>query len=149
LKLPNFGKEIFPKLNPQDIKMLPISNQIGSTQLPFIDRADRMLLLNKDLHEVSQKFQRSIQRKFAIEVLPNKLQDWYLLTYAQFIAELGKKKVKLSLSEEAEWEGYFVQESKKALELKSKIETTDKEIDRMVYQLYELTEEEIRVVEGQ
>lgn len=24
LKLPNFGKEVFPKLNPQDIKLLPI-----------------------------------------------------------------------------------------------------------------------------
>jgi len=69
-------------------------------------------------------------------------------TYAQFIAELGKKKVRLSLSEEAEWEGYFMQESQKAMELKSKIETTDQEIDRMVYQLYELTEEEIRIVEG-
>jgi len=61
---------------------------------------------------------------------------------------LGKKKIKLSLSEEAEWEGYFLQESKKALELKAKIETTDKEIDRMVYALYGLTEEEIKIVEG-
>jgi hypothetical protein len=41
-----------------------------------------------------------------------------------------------------------LQESKKALELKAKIETTDKEIDRMVYALYGLTEEEIRIVEG-
>ncbi|MCX6226280.1 MAG: hypothetical protein NTV01_16285 [Bacteroidia bacterium] len=81
--------------------------------------------------------------------MPNKLQDWYLLTYAQFIAELGKKKVRLSLTDEAEWEEYFVPESVKALELKSKIETTDKEIDRMVYQLYELTDEEIRIVENQ
>jgi hypothetical protein len=33
------------------------------------------------------------------------------------------------------------------LELKTKIDATDKEIDRMVYQLYELTEEEIGMVE--
>ena len=37
---------------------------------------------------------------------------------------------------------------KKAAEIKNKIETTDQEIDKMVYELYELTEEEIGIVEG-
>jgi len=94
-----------------------------------------------------QKFQRTIQRKFELEELPNKLQDWYKLSYPEFIKELAKKKVKLSLSQEAEWEDYFNQESKKALELKATIDVTDKEIDRLVYELYGLTEEEIAIVE--
>ena len=76
-----------------------------------------------------------------------KLQDWYKLTYSEFIKELAKKKVKLSLSQEAEWEDYFMQESKKALELKSQIDATDKAIDKMVYELYGLSEEEISIVE--
>ncbi len=53
----------------------------------------------------------------------------------------------MHLSDEAEWEAYFTQEATKALELKSKIEATDKEIDKMVYELYGLTEEEVRIVE--
>ena len=53
----------------------------------------------------------------------------------------------MSLSDEAEWEEYFNTESKKALELKSKIDATDKEIDQMVYKLYDLTDEEIKIVE--
>ena len=61
---------------------------------------------------------------------------------------IRQKEKKLSLTDEAEWEEYFVQESKKALDLKSKIETTDKEIDLMVYALYELTNEEIKIVEA-
>jgi hypothetical protein len=64
-----------------------------------------------------------------------------------FIKELAKKKIKLSLADEAEWEEYFNAESKKVLELKSKIDATDKEIDQMVYKLYDLTEEEIAIVE--
>ena len=103
---------------------------------------------NKELQEKSQKFQRTIQRKFVLEELPKKLQDWYNLPYAEFIKELGKKKVKLTLSEEAEWEDYFMQESKKALELKATIDATDKAIDTMVYELYGLTEEEIAIVEN-
>ena len=41
----------------------------------------------------------------------------------------------LSLSDEAEWEDYFIQESAKAKELKARINATDKEIDRMVYRI--------------
>jgi hypothetical protein len=80
--------------------------------------------------------------------LPKKLQDWYVLTYAEFIKELAKKKVKLSLSEEAEWEDYFETESKKAQDLKAQIDKTDKKIDQMVYELYGLSEEEIGIVEN-
>ncbi|MDD3721931.1 MAG: Eco57I restriction-modification methylase domain-containing protein [Lutibacter sp.] len=108
---------------------------------------ENIISSNEELQEISQKFQRSLQRKFELETLPKKLQDWYLLNYAEFIKELAKKKIKLSLSEEAEWEDYFLQESKKALALKTDIDTTDKEIDKMVYELYGLSEEEIGIVE--
>ena len=57
--------------------------------------------------------------------------------------------MKLSLTEETEWEAYFLQEAKQALALKSEITKTDQEIDRMVYELYGLTEEEIKIVEQQ
>ena len=107
-----------------------------------------MLSLNKELQEQSQKFQRTLEREFALDSLPKKLQDWYLLSYGDFIKELDKKKVKLSLSQKAEWEDYFLQESKKALELKNSIDNTDKEIDQMVYELYGLTDEEIKIVEN-
>ena len=148
LKLPNFGKDIFPKLNPQDIKLFPIYSEIKSTKIPLSEKADLMLSLSKELQEESRKFQRTILRKFDLEDLPGKLQNWYLLSYKEFIAELGKKKVKLSLKEEAEWEDYFLHEAEKALNIKASIETTDKEIDQMVYQLYELTQEEIKIIEG-
>jgi hypothetical protein len=107
-----------------------------------------MLTLNRELQIQSLKFQRSLQRKFNLDSLAKKLEEWYLLSYSDFIKELAKKKIKLSLSDEAEWEEYFNAESKKALELKSKIDATDKEIDQMVYKLYDLTEEEIKIVEG-
>lgn len=83
-----------------------------------------------------------------MEELTGKLQNWYLLTYAEFIAELAKKKVKLSLSEEVEWAVCFLQECTIAQQLDVQIDKTDKEIDMMVYELYGLTEEDIGIVEG-
>jgi hypothetical protein len=103
---------------------------------------------NKELQEKSQKFQRTLQRKFELETLPKKLENWYELSFAEFVKELAKKKVKLSLSEEAEWEDYFLQEQQKAVAIKNEIVATDKAIDKMVYELYGLSEEEISIVEN-
>lgn len=130
------------------VSSLPIKNIDEQNKKLFIEIGSTILSLNNELKESSQKFLRSIKRKFSLFELSSKLQDWYNLSFPEFIKELGKKKVKLSLSEEAEWEDYFLQESKKALEIKAKIEATDKEIDKMVYELYGLTEDEIKIVEG-
>lgn len=121
---------------------------IAKTTMELGDKADQMLSLNKDLQEVSAKFQRTCERKFGNLNQNKKLQDWYKLSYADFIKELTKQKIKLTLSDEAEWADYFDQEKSKALEIQSKIASTDQEIDQMVYELYELTEEEIKIVEN-
>jgi type I restriction-modification system DNA methylase subunit len=107
-----------------------------------------MSKLNIHFFEASNKFQRSLQREFSLETLSKKLQNWYELSYAEFLKELTKAKVNLSLSQKAEWEDYFLAEQQKAVSIKSQIDQTDKEIDQMVYNLYGLTEEEIEIVES-
>lgn len=126
---------------------IPIPNIENINQQPFIEKADKMLSLNKELQEISQKFQRMIMREFNLEKLLTKLQNWYLLNFDEFIKELSKVKVKLSLSQKADWEDYFIAEKEKAETLNNEITKTDKEIDKMVYELYGLSEEEIKVIE--
>jgi hypothetical protein len=43
---------------------------------------------------------------------------------------------------------FFNQQRQKLHYLNAQIDQTDREIDRMVYALYDLTEEEIRIVEN-
>ncbi|MBK6408868.1 MAG: hypothetical protein IPH00_12290 [Flavobacteriales bacterium] len=43
---------------------------------------------------------------------------------------------------------YFTEQQAKAHALQAQINKTDREIDALVYALYGLTEEEVRVVEG-
>jgi len=134
------------RLKNQYLLQLPIPEKFEQEQLDI--KVTEMLTLNKELQVSTHKFQRMLHRKFDLEELPVKLQNWYSLSYKEFIAELGKKKVKLTLGQEAEWEEYFITECTKTLAIKAKIETTDHEIDRIVYQLYDLTEDEIKIVEG-
>jgi REP element-mobilizing transposase RayT len=123
---------------------IPIANTTDELAI----QADAMLSLNKELQFLARKFQRMLQRKLELEELPGKLQNWYTLSYKEFIAELGKKKIKLTLADEAQWEEYFLSEQAKALGIKKLIDDTDRDIDLMVYALYELTEEEVKIVEG-
>jgi hypothetical protein len=53
----------------------------------------------------------------------------------------------LTKKDEFEWMELFEENKMKVLELKTQIDQTDREIDRMVYALYGLTEEEIAIVE--
>jgi hypothetical protein len=124
-----------PKANAEQVSMM---EQFARNRIAY----------NNELQLLMGKFQRMLQRKFELDELPGKLQNWYLLNYKEFIAELGKKKVKLTLAQEAEWDEFFTTEKFKALEIKKQLDDTDREIDRMVYNLYELTEEEVRIVEG-
>jgi type I restriction-modification system DNA methylase subunit/REP element-mobilizing transposase RayT len=131
------------------IENIPIPKIKNLDQQPFILKADQMLSLNKALQELSQKFQRTLLREYeSLYKLSKKLETWYALSYADFLKELQKKKVVLSLSKKVELETYFLEEQQKAVALKTEIDQTDKEIDAMVYALYGLTEAEIAIVES-
>jgi hypothetical protein len=51
-------------------------------------------------------------------------------------------------NENNEWREFFNTTKQKVNEIQHQINQTDKEIDRMVYELYELTAEEIEIVEN-
>lgn len=144
---PKANKGLFPKILINDVRHIPIVNISASKQQPFIHKADIMIDLNKELHGLSQKFQNTIKHKFELQELPKKLENWYLLSFSEFEKELNKKKVKIPVADTAEWNEYFNTESKKVLTIKNQIDSTDKEIDLMVYKLYELTFDEVKIVD--
>ncbi|MDX9799669.1 MAG: N-6 DNA methylase, partial [Bacteroidales bacterium] len=147
-KFLDIEKELFQKILIANCKKLPIIYLDEQLQQPFIDKADLILSLNKELQELINSFVRSLGRRFEGIELSNKLKDWHLLEFKVFIKELAKKKIKLTLSQEAEWEEYFNSEKEKTIEIKNKIDLTDREIDKMVYELYGLNNEEIAIIEG-
>lgn len=140
-------KDLFQKILIANCKKLPIKEISLEAQQPFIEKADKMLSLNKELQEKVSSFQRLLTRKFELEKLSTKLQDWYLIEFSEFIKELKKSKIKLSLKEEIEWEEIFIEKKEEVEKVKNEIEITDKEIDGMVYELYGLSEEEIKIIE--
>ena len=132
---------------PDLVRTLPIPNIPEETQ-PFIDLADRMLSLNKDLQTKRARFLRRLQDNMPEVKINGALEEFDKLDFAGFVAELKKQKIKLSLVQQDEWEEYFNLYKAACNELSAKIAATDKEIDSRVYALYGLTDEEIKIIEG-
>ena len=65
------------------------------------------------------------------------------MTLSKISVRAGKQKIRLSISEQTELMQYFGNRTIKANTIQQTITQTNKEIDQMVYKLYELTDEEI------
>lgn len=104
--------------------------------------------LRSEQYHLMSSFLDYLTTKYNIASVSRALENWPALEFKGFLAELKKAKVSLSLAEEAEWLTYFNEQKAKAQALQAQIDKTDKEIDALVYQLYGLTEDEIRVVEA-
>lgn len=144
----NEDGKVFAQVKIIYIDELPIKNISLSEQQSFIEKADLMLQLNKDLQTISSKFLALLISELNIDVPSKAIQNWYELSFTDFAKELKKKKVELSLSQKSEWMDFFETEKQKAVGMKAEIDKTDREIDCMVYELYGLSEEEIKIVEG-
>lgn len=140
-------KELFQKILIANCKKFPISNRLLKKPNLFNLIIDKMIELKEHENLLINNFILLLQSKFDITKPSKKLQNWHELVYGEFLKELKKNKIQLSLNEEAEWMQYFNEQKQKATELKAEIDKTDKEIDQMVYELYGLTDEEIAIVE--
>lgn len=141
--------KVFAQVKIIYIDPLPIKTANKETQQPFINFATTIIEKSSELSILNSRISNLIMSKFELEKLSKNLQNWFDLEFKDFLKELKKENVKLSLSKEAEWMQYFNEQKEKAQSIKTEIEKNDKEIDRMIYELYGLTEEEIKIVEGE
>lgn len=122
-------------------------------QNPFIESVDLIITLKNEFQVINRKFGNYFSGQYKLEKLPKKLENWSELSFADFITELNKAiktagQIPLTKKDEFEWLDLFEENEAKAQTLKSQIEITEKAIDKMVYELYGLSEEEIGIVEG-
>ena len=130
---------------PEHLRNIPIPQQ---TDNKLVESVDKMLTLNADLQQKVSRFLRRITETYNLEKTTATLETFYTLSFSDFVKELGKQKVKLTLVQKDELEDYFNAYAAECQQLTTQIATTDTEIDRKVYALYGLTDEEIAVIEN-
>ncbi|MBK8947276.1 MAG: N-6 DNA methylase [Ignavibacteriae bacterium] len=142
-------RKLFPKIILNDLRLFPIKLISSENQKPFIYKTDKMLLLNIQFQEAVNKFAHRIKDTFILEKISQNLQSFYDYDFRKFRTELKKQKVEISLKQQDEWEEYFNEYKTKINQLQEEITKTDNEIDVMVYKLYNLTYEEVKIVDPQ
>jgi type I restriction-modification system DNA methylase subunit len=169
---------LFPKIKIGEYKLLPIKRENKNLQMEFVEYSNRMLTMNQSLFSLKNTFRNYLKSTCSLKNLSRKLQNWHELEFAGFIKELNKaikvtnrQRAKdavidlgdpsgqmettpyelilpLTKLDEMEWMEVFETKKAEAQTLKTQIDTTDKEIDQMVYELYGLTDDEISIVEN-
>lgn len=130
------------------LKQVRFPNLSIEEQKPLIDLADNMLSLHSTLQTKRNRFLHRLQENMPDIKINGTLENFDLYDFPKFVSELKKQKIKLTLVQQDEWEEYFNHYKQECNALVNEITVSDSKIDELVYQLYNLTEEEIKVVEN-
>ena len=150
-----------------------IFKYLGKIPLPIVDSdpqskalqdeisslVEQILNLNKQKQSEVQGFLKWLEGEIGAKIMDltgtSKLHEYYNLDFSGFHALLAKNKRKLKegydpkrRGPEEILEAEFNDSVAKIKVLTAKEEETDRQIDALVYKLYGLTEEEIKIVEG-
>ena len=133
------------RLKKQYIEQIPIPEISSEEQQPFIEKADIMLELNKEFYNEINFYTDNLKIDFELEKVPKKLEKFYELSKEEYLKEL--KKISKATSKIQQYYLEFDELKDKVMILLNKINKEEEEINKMVYKLYHLTDEEIRIIE--
>jgi hypothetical protein len=145
----NLNRNAFPKINVNTLESFPVPEISSEIQEQIELKIDAIISKTLEFQKCKAKFIGLAQDNLTIISISKKVDTFYDSDFKNFLSELKKQKITLSLSDQSEWKDFFETTKSEINQLQSEIEITDKEIDRMVYELYGLTEEEIEIVEGE
>lgn len=139
---------LFAEVKKVYLGKLPIKDCELTKQKEFVVKTNLIIDGNIQLSLKRSKFLRILQTNFEGIKITGALQVFDEKEFSDFISELKKQKITLTPRQQDEWDEYFNDYKKLCNELSAQISSTDREIDKMVYDLYGLTDEEIDIVEG-
>ncbi len=113
--------------------------------LRAVDAAEnRRSIINRVLRRIPDLCPSEREPKLA-----NRLREWWTLDFASFRAEIRKAfKAEVPLKQRNDWESFLREEGEKVRRLTAEIAEAEREIDAIVYRLFDLTAEEIALLES-
>lgn len=145
--VPEAGR-VFAEVKAVNLAKLPIPNATPEQQQSLASKAKQMMELNKQLYNGFDSALELIKAEYQPKKISQNLEKFYTLGIHPFIEELEKQKVKLSLTQKEELITWYKEKSDKLNKIKQQIDTLDIEIDQEIYKLYNLTDEEIKIIEN-
>ncbi len=142
------NKKNFAKILIENAKKLPITINTDYSE-EIISDVDKIMDLTNKLLEEKNSFQKWIKRTFEINKLSKKLENYYQLDFEEFLHEMKKKKVDIKQRKIQDLlEKEFNESLNIIAPLQKEVDKLDDKINQLIYELYELTAEEIDIIEN-
>ncbi|HEX5844914.1 MAG TPA: hypothetical protein VFY53_01180 [Rhodoplanes sp.] len=134
---------------------------VEQAPIPEMKSADRTELVK--LGEIctnasarSLEIQSAVRHRILADLAPperatlsRKLAEWWTLDFAAFRDEVKRVfRIEIPVKERADWETYLAEKGAEACALTAEIEAAEQEIDAIVYRLFDLSPDEIALLEA-
>lgn len=132
--------DIFPQIKVDHFRELPIKNVSQIEQAYMSTKVSELLEITERINDINDKFIKLVASHLELPQWPNTLKAWWSLEFKQFIQNLRNK---ISLTEKQELISLF---EENGLLIRQLIETknlVNQEIENKVFELYDLTDDEI------
>lgn len=125
---------------------IPIPNADPETQKQLADFADEMIRLNAEISSLSNDFFTILRaNNYEIAKIPTALNEFYNLDFKEF---LKLTKLKIDMSKQEDLLKFFNKYKQQCQTLNEQIVKTESKINQAVYKLYELNDDEIKMIEN-
>jgi hypothetical protein len=131
-------------------KMRPLIIHIASEyeRARFLPIAIQISQKSKILYDQKKSIITFIKQEYGLNFNSTQLRGFTELGWNQISELLTKQKINLSVEKKEEFSKWIKEKQKYLFELQNEVTSLDTQINQEVYKLYELTDEEIRIVEG-
>jgi len=126
---------------------IPLPNLGGNLVEILINNSKKLNENYIKLRQTRSKFFNRLNNHFKGIKINKNLNNFEKIDFNKFLKILSNQGFKLSLKKEDEWEDYFNHHKNNCLVLYDEIRSLESKIDGLIYELYELTEEEINIIE--
>jgi len=134
----------------QFVEQLALAEPRTSEPGALVDAVDRALAAKAVIDNNCARFRHRLLTDLAAPGarLSRRLESFHELDFAEFRAEVKRAlKAEIPLKERADWEALHAEASAEVKRLSAEIGAAEREIDRLVYEAFELTGEEIALLE--
>jgi len=127
---------------------IPVPDFLKIDTGKIAENAKQILESTNKLKNSQFQFISILKSNFKLQSVTNKLESFYNSDFNSFLLELKKQKIEIELKKQVEWISFFNHYKQIINQLQNDIQQCDKEIDKLIYDLYELTPSEISIIEG-
>lgn len=131
-------------IKPEQLRTIPLARN-DTYEIEISHLSETLSLHLENIKEVSSHFEKLLSSEFSLEKWPTKLNKWWTLEFNIFVKTL---KVELSLAQKDDLLSMYDKYRSELTDLTNSAQKTERKIDQIVYQLYELSDKEIALVEA-